>query len=86
MLPRANGTRALPICLADDPERHEDSPPNNADIMRTFYARFLSVRALEVPTIAALNGLYAGPQAEEGPAGQGGARRPGRGPQAGEGP
>mmetsp|Transcript_16449 Transcript_16449/g.50864 ORF Transcript_16449/g.50864 Transcript_16449/m.50864 type:complete len:285 (-) Transcript_16449:28-882(-) len=37
-------------------ERHRDTPGNNAAIMRAFYARFLSIRDLEVPTIAALNG------------------------------
>jgi enoyl-CoA hydratase/carnithine racemase len=37
-------------------DRHHDSPSNNAAIMREFYARFLSIRKLEVPVIAAING------------------------------
>ena len=37
-------------------ERHHDEPSNNALIMRDFYARFLSVRSLPVPVIAAVNG------------------------------
>lgn len=37
-------------------DRHRDAPTNNAKIMREFYSRFLSVRKLEVPVIAAING------------------------------
>ena len=37
-------------------QRHRDSPPNNAQIMRDFYARFLCVRDLPVPVIAAIDG------------------------------
>ena len=37
-------------------DRHNDAPTNNARIMRDFYSRFLSVRKLEVPVIAAING------------------------------
>ncbi|KAH8074404.1 enoyl-CoA hydratase [Aureococcus anophagefferens] len=37
-------------------ERHRDSPTNNAKIMRDFYGRFLSLRTLEVPIVAAING------------------------------
>ena len=37
-------------------DRHNDAPSNNASIMREFYARFLSIRKLEVPLIAAING------------------------------
>lgn len=36
--------------------RHKDSPSRNASIMRTFYQRFLCVRSLPVPVIAAING------------------------------
>mmetsp|Transcript_10818 Transcript_10818/g.32270 ORF Transcript_10818/g.32270 Transcript_10818/m.32270 type:complete len:287 (+) Transcript_10818:158-1018(+) len=41
-------------------ERHADTPSNNATIMRAFYARFLTIRSLEVPTLAALNGAAIG--------------------------
>jgi len=37
-------------------DRHHDAPTNNARIMREFYSRFLSIRKLEVPVIAAING------------------------------
>ena len=37
-------------------ERHRDAPTNNAKIMRDFYGRFLSVRRLEVPVVAAIQG------------------------------
>jgi enoyl-CoA hydratase/carnithine racemase len=37
-------------------ERHHDSPTNNAAIMRDFYDRFLGVRSLPVPVIAAIDG------------------------------
>ena len=37
-------------------DRHADAPTNNAGIMRDFYSRFLSLRSLEVPVIAAING------------------------------
>lgn len=36
--------------------RHKDTPSRNAPIMRTFYQRFLCVRSLPVPVIAAING------------------------------
>jgi len=37
-------------------DRHVDQPSRNAPIMRTFYQRFLCVRSLPVPVIAAING------------------------------
>lgn len=37
-------------------DRHKDTPSRNAPIMRTFYQRFLCVRSLPVPVIAAING------------------------------
>lgn len=37
-------------------ERAESDALSNAETMRAFYRRFLSVRSLEVPTIAAING------------------------------
>mmetsp|Transcript_21347 Transcript_21347/g.68861 ORF Transcript_21347/g.68861 Transcript_21347/m.68861 type:complete len:305 (-) Transcript_21347:34-948(-) len=37
-------------------DRHNDSPSRNAPIMRRFYERFLSVRQLPFPVIAAING------------------------------
>lgn len=37
-------------------DRHADTPSRNAPIMRTFYQRFLCVRSLPVPVIAAING------------------------------
>ncbi|CAE7686369.1 unnamed protein product [Symbiodinium sp. KB8] len=36
--------------------RNMDSPSRNASIMRRFYERFLSVRRLPVPVVAAING------------------------------
>ena len=41
-------------------DRHRDSPWRNTQIMRRFYQRFLSVRALPVPVIAAINGPAVG--------------------------
>lgn len=37
-------------------QRHYDSPSRNSAIMRNFYQRFLSLRSLPVPIIAAING------------------------------
>lgn len=37
-------------------DRHNDSPSRNAPIMRRFYERFLSVRRLPFPVVAAING------------------------------
>ena len=37
-------------------DRHKDTPSRNSVIMREFYSRFLSIRNLPVPTIAAING------------------------------
>lgn len=37
-------------------QRSKDSPASNAQQMRDFYARFLSLRQLPVPVIAAING------------------------------
>ena len=36
--------------------RHRDSPANNCAVMQEFYRKFLSLRDLEVPVIAAING------------------------------
>jgi len=41
-------------------DRHADSPSRNAPIMRTFYERFLCVRTLPVPVLAAINGPAVG--------------------------
>jgi len=40
--------------------RAKDTPVNNAKVMREFYARFLSVRTVHCPTIAAINGAAVG--------------------------
>ncbi|KAJ3029355.1 UNVERIFIED_CONTAM: putative enoyl CoA hydratase [Siphonaria sp. JEL0065] len=40
--------------------RTKDSPHHNAEIMRDFYARFLAIRKLPYPTIAAINGHAVG--------------------------
>ena len=37
-------------------DRAKDTPTNNATIMREFYSRFLSIRSVHCPTIAAING------------------------------
>jgi enoyl-CoA hydratase/carnithine racemase len=36
--------------------RHDDSPHRNSMIMRKFYSRFLALRELPVPVVAAING------------------------------
>ena len=36
--------------------RHRDSPANNCAVMEGFYRKFLSLRDLQVPVIAAING------------------------------
>lgn len=41
-------------------DRKTSSALPNAEIMRKFYSRFLSVRTLEIPTIAAINGAAIG--------------------------
>jgi len=41
-------------------DRHHDTPSRNAQIMRRFYQRFLCVRSLPVPVIAAINGPAVG--------------------------
>jgi len=41
-------------------DRHLDTPSRNAQIMRRFYQRFLCVRNLQVPVIAAINGPAVG--------------------------
>ena len=41
-------------------DRHYDTPANNAPLMRAFYERFLCVRTLPVPVIAAINGPAVG--------------------------
>lgn len=41
-------------------ERRSTPPHHNHDIMRAFYARFLSLRRLPVPVIAAVNGSAIG--------------------------
>ncbi|KAJ3065912.1 putative enoyl CoA hydratase [Podochytrium sp. JEL0797] len=40
--------------------RTQDLPQRNAETMRQFYSRFLSIRALPFPTIAAINGHAVG--------------------------
>ena len=40
--------------------RAKDTPLNNARMMREFYARFLSIRSVHCPTIAAINGAAVG--------------------------
>jgi enoyl-CoA hydratase len=40
--------------------RGKDTPINNAKIMRDFYSRFLSIRSVHCPTIAAINGAAVG--------------------------
>lgn len=37
-------------------QRHEDTPSRNAAVMRKFYSRFLCVRDLPMPVVAAING------------------------------
>ena len=37
-------------------DRHHDNPTNNEEIMLKFYKRFLILRTLPVPVIAAING------------------------------
>ena len=37
-------------------DRHRDTPSRNAVIMREFYSKFLCIRRLPIPTIAAING------------------------------
>jgi enoyl-CoA hydratase/carnithine racemase len=37
-------------------DRHTDTPSRNAAIMRAFYDRFLCLRSLPIPVIAAING------------------------------
>ncbi|GBG24845.1 3-hydroxybutyryl-CoA dehydratase-like protein, mitochondrial [Hondaea fermentalgiana] len=37
-------------------DRHKDTPSRNAVVMRRFYERFLAVRRLPVPVVAAING------------------------------
>eukprot|EP01138_Halocafeteria_seosinensis_P012786 gb/GECG01013062.1/.p1 GENE.gb/GECG01013062.1/~~gb/GECG01013062.1/.p1 ORF type:complete len:297 (+),score=32.04 gb/GECG01013062.1/:1-891(+) len=41
-------------------DRMRDSPSRNAQIMRNFYERFLCIRKLPFPTIAAINGAAVG--------------------------
>jgi len=41
-------------------ERHRDKPENNIEIMQQFYKRFLVMRNLNVPVIAAINGAAVG--------------------------
>jgi len=41
-------------------ERHHDTPENNISIMQDFYKRFLVMRSLPVPVIAAINGAAVG--------------------------
>lgn len=41
-------------------DRTRDTPLRNAERMRQFYSRFLSIRSLPVPTIAAINGPAVG--------------------------
>ncbi|PRP83787.1 hypothetical protein PROFUN_08985 [Planoprotostelium fungivorum] len=41
-------------------DRAADTPQNNAELMRKFYSRFLSVRSLKVPVLSAINGHAVG--------------------------
>lgn len=41
-------------------ERASDTPANNVREMRAFYARFLEIRKVTCPTIAAINGAAVG--------------------------
>jgi len=41
-------------------ERHHDTPSRNAQLMRQFYQRFLNIRNLQVPVVAAINGPAVG--------------------------
>lgn len=41
-------------------DRHRDKPENNIQIMKAFYKRFLCLRELPVPVIAAINGPAVG--------------------------
>ena len=41
-------------------DRTKDEPLRNSSIMRDFYRRFLSIRSLPVPVIAAVNGAAIG--------------------------
>ena len=41
-------------------DRHRDTPSRNSVIMREFYSKFLKIRRLPVPTIAAINGAAIG--------------------------
>ena len=41
-------------------ERHRDTPSRNAQLMRQFYQRFLCIRSLQVPVLAAINGPAVG--------------------------
>lgn len=41
-------------------ERHRDTPSRNAQLMRQFYQRFLNIRNLQVPVVAAINGPAVG--------------------------
>ena len=41
-------------------ERHRDTPSRNAQVMRQFYQRFLCIRSLQVPVLAAINGPAVG--------------------------
>lgn len=45
--------------------RRADSPTNNSEVMRRFYARFLSIRQVPVPVVACINGPAIGVRAPE---------------------
>jgi enoyl-CoA hydratase/carnithine racemase len=48
-------------------ERARDSPWRNSQVMRRFYERFLSIRKLPIPTVAAINGGWVHPSLPGGP-------------------
>ena len=51
-------TSAFPFQFLE--ERHRDTPSRNAQLMRQFYQRFLCIRSLQVPVLAAINGPAVG--------------------------
>ena len=54
----AHNTSPFPFQFLE--ERHRDTPSRNAQLMRQFYQRFLCIRSLQVPVVAAINGPAVG--------------------------